>query len=141
MATREPINQQSPLVELTQMVLSYIITKAETADFVVRSHPVLGCQIVVGDRTFRGDVNEEDRVVEQFLRWLIEKEVSMTREQYNNVELDVEEPEDIDAIAEEHAAGGMSEFGKMVERERSRMANEAEPVATVPVTGSDDKPN
>lgn len=119
MASREPLNQQSPLVELTQLVLSYIITKAETANFVVRNSKLLGLQIVVGDRTFAGRADEEEKVVEQFLRFLIEKEVTMSREDFNNVELDEEEQEDIGELAGKYAEGGLSEFGQQVQAART----------------------
>jgi len=139
MATRESIDQNSPLVELTGLVLSYIIFKAETADFAVRQHKLFGTTIEVGDRTFNN--MDESKAVEQFLRYIIERETTMSREHYDNVVLDQEEPEDIDALADKFAEGGMSEFGQMVARERQRLANGEEPDATEPVTGSDEKPN
>jgi len=112
MATREPLSQNSPLVELTGLVLSYVILKAESADFVIQQSPLFGLTIEVGGRTFNG--KDESKVVEQFLRYLIEKEVTMTKEDFDDVELDEEEPEDIDALAEKFAEGGLSEFGEQV---------------------------
>jgi len=138
-ATREPLSQNSPLVELTGLVLSYVIVKAESADFVIRQSPLFGTTIEVGGRTFNG--KDEMKVVEQFLRWCIEKEVTMTKEDFDKVELDEEAPEDIEEVAEKFAEGGMTEFGKTVERERRRLANEADLDATVPVVRSIDKPN
>jgi len=116
MATREPLSQNSPLVELTGLVLSYVILKAESADFVIRQSPLFGLTIEVGGRTFNG--KDESKVVEQFLRYLIEKEVTMTKEDFDDVELDEEEPEDIEELADKFAEGGMTEFGKTVEAVR-----------------------
>jgi len=117
MASGEPLNQNSPLVELTGLVLSYIILKAETADFVIRQSKLFGTTIEVGDRTFNS--KDESKVIEQLLRYLIEKEVTMTKEDFDKVELDEEEPEDIVALAEEFAEGGMSEFGQVIEAARA----------------------
>jgi len=118
MSTRDPLSQNSPLVELTGLVLSYVILKAESADFVIKQSPLFGTTIEVGDQTFNG--KDEMKVVEQFLQWLIEKEVTMTKEDFDSVELDEEEPEDIDELAVKFAEGGMTEFGKTVEAVRSQ---------------------
>jgi len=116
MAVGEPLTTESPLVTLTGLVLSYIILKAETATFFIRNHPKLGTSIAVGDREFSGD--DEAKVVEQFLRWIIEREVTMTKDDFDKVDLGPQEPENIEQLAEEFAAGGMSEFGKIVEAAR-----------------------
>jgi len=116
MATREPLSQNSPLVELTGLVLSYVILKAESADFVIRQSPLFGTTIEVGGRSFSG--KDETKVVEELLQWLIAKEVTMTKEDFDSVELDAVEPENIEEVAEKFAEGGMSEFGKTVEAAR-----------------------
>jgi len=117
MAIGEPLTTESPLVTLTGLLLSYVILKAESADFIVRSHPKLGTTIISGDREFSGP--DEDKVVEHFLRWIIEREVTMTKEDFDEVELDAPAVEDIGALAAEYAGDGMSEFGKVIESARS----------------------
>ena len=144
MAAREPLNQQSTLVALTGMILAYVITKAETPVFSVSSHPVLGTRITVRDKVFQG--MDEQVVIEDFLKWIIERKTDMTPEEYGLIADQMEDvvEEDIDALAEELAVGGMSEFGKAVEALRRAEAGEEEIVlsdATEPVAGSTDKPN
>jgi len=116
MAVGEPLTTESPLVTLTSLVLSYIILKAETAQFIIRNHPKLGTSIKVGDQEFSGD--DEAEVVGKFLRWIIEREVTMTKDDFDKVDLGPTEPENIEQLAEEFAEGGMSEFGKVVESAR-----------------------
>jgi len=118
MVAREPLSQNSPLVDLTGRVLSYIILKAETADIDIKSSPLFGLKITVGDREFKG--MDEERVVENFLRWLIEKEPTLTKEDYHRIggELEAGFQENIDELADKYAEGGMTEFGQVVEEAR-----------------------
>ena len=144
MAAGEPLSQQSSLVALTGMILAYVITKAETPVFSVTSHPVLGTRISARDKVFHG--LDQQTVVEDFLKWLVERETTMTPEEYGLIadQMDDIVEEDVDVIAEQFAEGGMSEFGKAVEAARRREADGDETVlsdATEPVAGSTDKPN
>jgi len=112
--TAGPSMEETSMVTFTAGFLEFLCMLAGTTE--IRAGPSFGIYLIrVGDHRFEGETTEE--AYRKLLRWMLDMEVSETRQFYEEQAVPVEEGERRDeaALIDELTKDGMTDFGQAVE--------------------------